>query len=521
MASSSPSQLPSHESKQSSTALITAQVGSSSQDVPQTNPSASITKLKKDRLKRSKPNKRERYGTARALDTAYALACITGWIGAISIAQSLIKSYMMVLIYESRSQVLYTHIWYEVALCFGPRMPLNTLLDQVSLPQDQAALDNDESYRDLFLKAFKWSSDGKPIDLMAKPVKPLLSLLSNVTYLIKESNRVSIKYTDMSMLYTYSVCRNYSFAGTISEATHLKVTMTEDLAAVIIDGNISSYLDVYVYPSGEFSEFPIVSDYIPYRFDLQESRKLHVNVKLTNRVSHRQNQCKASLTRPREETPTGSQVNCLFWCMARHLLRNAKCQMPFMETFMYNMTAVILNNSSDSGDVYAKHRWKWIGNDIERVPCSNSADFNATMDLFAAMYLITDGPLHRYTRKCRSLCPPDCRLFNVRTISGGEAMKTHSHHQRYVQVRVPANVTVVEQGFGYQARVLVNHLLGLLAAMFSLSLFSLHDIVLAHLDRFFCWLGIVQPGLRPHPKDDPQPVDGLALTESEWASTLV
>ncbi|KAF0307404.1 Ankyrin repeat domain-containing protein 40 [Amphibalanus amphitrite] len=312
----------------------------------------------------------------------------------------------------------FTEPWFEVAVCFGPKIP-GDLVDEymnrtwTRFPEryetyrsfnsqsnrtetffrGAMAVDSVAAYRQFFTEGnFNWTDGVFGISSLTP------SLLSQ--YLDGIRHRLSIagknvpdtvlRHTDIPFLLEYSICRNYTYNITFprgySDTLEHQIYVNDSVYEALF--GIAWYVDLYVYPRSNFTEFPLIADHVPYRVDLRSHQLLDVVGKKTEKMMDDHHSVTDS---------SHTHVNCLTWCLARGMLDNVTCIMPMQIPYIYNTSERIPHVDVDAAgadgsddqwrQLYPPEAaWPWMANYSQLPLCRSADEFTATFERFAQVY---------------------------------------------------------------------------------------------------------------------------------------
>ena len=335
--------------------------------------------------------------------------------------------------------------WFEVAICFGPKIP-GDLVDEYmnrtwtrfpdryetySSWNDQdnrtenyfrgaMAVDSVAAYRQFFMDGgFNWTDGVFGISSLTPSL--LSQYLDGIRHRLslggKEVPDSVLRHGDIPFLLEYAICRNYSYnisfphgyADTLEHQIYVNDSVHEALFG------IAWYVDLYVYPRGNFTEHPLIADHVPYRVDFRSHQLLDVVGKKTEKMlDHAHSVLAASHT----------HVNCLTWCLARGLLDSVTCIMPMQIPYIYNTSGRVPRVDVDAADADGSEdqwrqlyppeaAWHWMTNYSHLPLCRSADEFAATFGQFAQVYFPRGRHRFPLTPQCADQCPHRCDEYSV------------------------------------------------------------------------------------------------------------
>ncbi|KAF0298853.1 hypothetical protein FJT64_003853 [Amphibalanus amphitrite] len=339
----------------------------------------------------------------------------------------------------------FTEPWFEVAVCFGPKIP-GDLVDEymnrtwTRFPEryetyrsfnsqsnrtetffrGAMAVDSVAAYRQFFTEGnFNWTDGVFGISSLTP------SLLSQ--YLDGIRHRLSIagknvpdtvlRHTDIPFLLEYAICRNYTYNITFprgySDTLEHQIYVNDSVYEALF--GIAWYVDLYVYPRSNFTEFPLIADHVPYRVDLRSHQLLDVVGKKTEKMMDDHHSVTDS---------SHTHVNCLTWCLARGMLDNVTCIMPMQIPYIYNTSERIPHVDVDAAgadgsddqwrQLYpSEAAWPWMANYSQLPLCRSADEFTATFERFAQVYFPRGSSRYPLTPQCAEQCPHRCDEYSV------------------------------------------------------------------------------------------------------------
>ena len=410
--------------------------------------------------------------------------------------------------------------WFEVAVCFGPKIPgdlVDRYMNRTSSldPEryrsyrswnDQAkrtetyfrgamAVDSVSAYRQFFTDGgFNWTDGVLGISSMTPSL--LSQHLDGIQHRLsiggEEVHETVLRHTDIPFLLQYAICRNYSYnitypagySGTLEHQIYMNASVYEALFET------AWYIDLYVYPGGNFTEFPLIADHIPYRVDFRSHQLLEVIGKKTEKMLEGGHSVHSA---------SQTYVNCLTWCLARGFLDQVTCIMPMQIPYIYNTSGRIPEvNFSLAGEDELTEQWRrlhppsaawpWMARYTHLPLCRSAEEFAATFDKFSQVYFPRGHQRYPLSPQCGRDCPRRCDEYAVvihpagtELVPGKKSVDDDSHHNNdYESVHSvtfyhSTTLTVSRQNWIYEAWEFFVDVSGMTSFVMGLSVIAIYD----------------------------------------------
>ena len=412
--------------------------------------------------------------------------------------------------------------WFEVAVCFGPKIPGDVVdqymnrtwnqfpdryktyrawNDQVNMTETffegAMAVDSVSAYRQFFMDgSFNWT-DGV-LDISSLTPSLLSQYLDGIQHRIsiggEDVSDTALRHTDIPFLLEYAICRNYSYnitypsgySGTLEHQIYVNESAYDALF------EIAWYIDLYVYPRGNFTEFPLIADHIPYRVDLRSHQLLEVTGSKIEKMVVDEDHSVLSKYH--------TYVNCLTWCLARGLLDNVRCIMPMQIPYIYNTSGRIpLVDAGLTGDDELEEQWRrlyppdsawhWMTKYTDLPLCRSAEEFNATFGQFSQVYFPRGSSRFPLSPHCESDCPKRCDDYTVvihpagtelvpgrKSVYVGDDLDSSDHESVHsVTFKHSTVLTVAKENWIYGAREFFVDVSGMTSFVMGLSVIAIHE----------------------------------------------
>ena len=362
--------------------------------------------------------------------------------------------------------------WLELAVCFGPRLPAGALLANVTSAAPHN-VDDAFSYWELFGGGGGFDWRRPPFELLAAPSAVVARRLGALQVTTSELLQPELRYTDMPMMFHYSLCRNFSgfrWSPTRNGGEHwLELTFSTEAHNRLLDGVAASFVEVFAYQRGRFNEFSSVSQLQGYRTDMGRPLRLRLEAVVHRDEDQNDGPCASR----------GDPTSCLFWCLMRALLRHADCTMPWMDALVFNMTAVrLLQNGvptrRDPKLFSAKTALPWMAEFASVPPCASAAQFRALFRLVDSLLLQETLTPDAEVQRCRDTCPRLCD-FMVTSLEMAGGTLSGWNGKSILRLELPHSLLVNHRSRLFDAQCLLLQLAGLLVFLFGVTVFGVYD----------------------------------------------